>query len=36
MRREPLFWFAAFSVAWVAFWMVAAVVDHFTHFIGAF
>jgi len=36
MRREPLFWLAAFAVAWNTLWLVAAVVDHFTHFIGVF
>ena len=36
MRDKLPLALAVFTVAWIAFWMVAAVADHFTHFIGIF
>lgn len=36
MKRNPQLWLAIFAVVWVLGWLIAATVDHFTHFIGIF
>lgn len=36
MKRNPQLFYAIFTVAWILAWIIAATVDHFTHFIGIF
>lgn len=36
MKRNPQLFYAIFTVAWILVWIILAVVDLHTHFIGIF
>ena len=36
MKRNPQLWLAIGVVVWIMGWMILAIIDTFTHFIGIF